>query len=632
MKNVLRFILILHLIAATTVLAHDGKDHPKLVVVANNLNFCTHAIVGGQTPAPGPKILRVRGANNEDLDEEKPATLLWKATASEGWIKISPDSGLTPSEATVWVDPAGLELGEHDGEIRFDTPGQLKPRFVQVKFRIHAPLPGLVLEPNEIHFFGTAFSNQILTDSVRVTASGNTEVEFEVSNSQRWLAVIPNEGEIPAVVKLKAFVDSLIPGTYYDTVIFRAASGENAQEPDNHGCGKDDELSALLPVTLSITSNGPGALEVVPRQLGFAATFGGPNPQSQQLFISVRESLQAPWEAHHNQSWLSLDPASGTATGDPSEITVDVAVDSLPPGPYVDSIFFISPNAGIDGALVIVFLQIFPSSGLSDSVAIADLTIPLTSPITKFSVPIFASNTQAVRSIILPLRFEDGQTVLDSVTFLGGRAEFADLKFFLRLADPKEFLLLIGFIATPALPPGSGTIGWLHFTTTGFPPQGIDTLIIDSTSVSNPISSSMGNVTLQQSLSISYIVTIGGNLFILNPAFKKGTVILAVPSAAEDRDGNRPKKFSLAQNYPNPFNPQTSIAYTLPKAATVRLDVFDILGRAVTTLLDKEQSAGTYNVIWDGRDREGNVVSTGIYFYRFKTDEYSETKKMLFVK
>jgi len=632
MKNVLKFILILHLIAGTTVLAHDGKDHPKLVVVPNNLNFCTHAILGGLTPAPVPKKLNVRGANNEDLDEEKPATLIWKATSSESWIKILADSGLTPSEATVWVDPVGLELGDHNGEIRFDTPGQLKPRFVQVKFRIHAPLPGLILEPSEIHFFGTAFSNQILNDSVRVTASGNAEVEFQASNSKPWLVLIPAQGETPVFVKLKAFVDSLIPGTYYDTVIFRATSGENSQEPDNHGCGKDGELSALLPVTLSVSSGGRGALEVVPRQLGFAATFGGTNPQSQQLFLSVRESLQAPWEAHHNQSWLSLDPASGIATGNPTEIAVNVEVDSLLPGLYVDSIFFTSPNAGIDGALVIVFLQIFPPSGLSDSVAIADLTIPLTSSITKFSVPIFASNTQAVRAFILPLRFEDGQTVLDSVTFLGGRAEFADLKFFLRLADPKEFLLFIGFVTTEPLPPGSGTIGWLHFTTTGFPPQGVDTLTIDSTSVSNPISASMGNVTLQQSFSVSYIVTIGGNLFILNPAFKKGTIILAVPSGAEEEGGNRPKKFSLAQNYPNPFNPQTSIAYTLPKAATVRLDVFDILGRVVTTLLDKEQSAGTYNVIWNGRDRSGNVVSTGIYFYRFKTNEYAETKKMLFVK
>ena len=97
-------------------------------------------------------------------------------------------------------------------------------------------------------------------------------------------------------------------------------------------------------------------------------------------------------------------------------------------------------------------------------------------------------------------------------------------------------------------------------------------------------------------------------------------------------DDNRPSEFSLSQNYPNPFNPSTNIEFGLSKAAHVKLDIFNIVGQKVRTLVDEEMKAGKYVVDWDGKDEQGNSVSSGIYFYRMKAEDFSDMKKMLLVK
>lgn len=88
-----------------------------------------------------------------------------------------------------------------------------------------------------------------------------------------------------------------------------------------------------------------------------------------------------------------------------------------------------------------------------------------------------------------------------------------------------------------------------------------------------------------------------------------------------------PNEFELKQNYPNPFNPSTTIEYTIPENSRLSLKVYDILGKEVATLVDKEQNSGTYIVIWDAKS-----VSSGIYFYRITAGNYSDTKMMILKK
>jgi hypothetical protein len=87
------------------------------------------------------------------------------------------------------------------------------------------------------------------------------------------------------------------------------------------------------------------------------------------------------------------------------------------------------------------------------------------------------------------------------------------------------------------------------------------------------------------------------------------------------------KNFALSQNYPNPFNPVTTISYTLPKAADVKICVYDFLGNEVATLVDGMRSEGTHTTLFDGAK-----LSSGIYFYKLQTEGRVISKKMVLIK
>ncbi|MGD0036761.1 MAG: FlgD immunoglobulin-like domain containing protein, partial [Bacteroidota bacterium] len=97
--------------------------------------------------------------------------------------------------------------------------------------------------------------------------------------------------------------------------------------------------------------------------------------------------------------------------------------------------------------------------------------------------------------------------------------------------------------------------------------------------------------------------------------------------------GELPKEFSLSQNYPNPFNPTTSIKFGLPVQAPVTMEIYNILGVKVRTLLRGEViSAGTHQMEWNGKDDAGVSVTSGVYLYRIDAGTFQVTKKMMMLK
>ncbi|UCC78595.1 MAG: T9SS type A sorting domain-containing protein [Candidatus Zixiibacteriota bacterium] len=100
----------------------------------------------------------------------------------------------------------------------------------------------------------------------------------------------------------------------------------------------------------------------------------------------------------------------------------------------------------------------------------------------------------------------------------------------------------------------------------------------------------------------------------------------------EDSDPRLPDRLTLSQNYPNPFNPQTTMSFGLPQKSTVALDIYDLLGRKVTRLVDGDMEAGQHVITWNGKDSNGNSVSSGIYFYRLITDYGVKQAKMTLLK
>ena len=91
-------------------------------------------------------------------------------------------------------------------------------------------------------------------------------------------------------------------------------------------------------------------------------------------------------------------------------------------------------------------------------------------------------------------------------------------------------------------------------------------------------------------------------------------------------------QYKLHQNFPNPFNPTTTISFEIPVISYTEIIIYDLLGCEVATLVDKKLTQGKYSAVWDGRDKYGRQVSTGIYIYQLRAGNIIETKKMCFVK
>jgi hypothetical protein len=93
-----------------------------------------------------------------------------------------------------------------------------------------------------------------------------------------------------------------------------------------------------------------------------------------------------------------------------------------------------------------------------------------------------------------------------------------------------------------------------------------------------------------------------------------------------------PMRYALEQNYPNPFNPSTEISFSVPSRSSVRLEVFDMTGQKIATLVDEEMAPGSYRVQWDAREAHGRTVASGVYLYRIQAGSFIATRKMVFVK
>ncbi|MGH7493309.1 MAG: S8 family serine peptidase [bacterium] len=104
------------------------------------------------------------------------------------------------------------------------------------------------------------------------------------------------------------------------------------------------------------------------------------------------------------------------------------------------------------------------------------------------------------------------------------------------------------------------------------------------------------------------------------------TVVEEEPAPALPRD------FALEQNYPNPFNPETFVKFQLPRASQVQLEVFDVAGRKIRTLVQKKLGAGSYEEKWDGKNDAGDPVPSGVYVYRVLADSFVHSRKMILLR
>jgi hypothetical protein len=125
----------------------------------------------------------------------------------------------------------------------------------------------------------------------------------------------------------------------------------------------------------------------------------------------------------------------------------------------------------------------------------------------------------------------------------------------------------------------------------------------------------------------------GTGLYIsMNPTFAAPNQSVINGIENEDQLSQFPAQFTLKQNYPNPFNPQTSIQYELSLPMSIQLDIFNLTGQKIKTLVNEYKRAGNHSVTWDGTDASGENVSSGIYIYSLHAGGNIQTSKMILTR
>ena len=125
-----------------------------------------------------------------------------------------------------------------------------------------------------------------------------------------------------------------------------------------------------------------------------------------------------------------------------------------------------------------------------------------------------------------------------------------------------------------------------------------------------------------------YTITVTGQGSNGTPVHKRTVTVYVSPSVTGV--GNNTEiinKYELSQNYPNPFNPTTKIEYNILQKSNVKITIFDMLGKVVTTFNKPQQDPGKHFVIFDARN-----LSSGVYYYKIQAGEFTDTKKMLLMK
>ncbi|PIW68969.1 MAG: hypothetical protein COW08_09715, partial [Ignavibacteriales bacterium CG12_big_fil_rev_8_21_14_0_65_30_8] len=133
-----------------------------------------------------------------------------------------------------------------------------------------------------------------------------------------------------------------------------------------------------------------------------------------------------------------------------------------------------------------------------------------------------------------------------------------------------------------------------------------------------------GNTRIQENseLFAKYIVELSNEIYLHNKNFWE-----LYNSTTGIKNEELPSKFELFQNYPNPFNPSTQIYYSVAKSGNVNLEIFDLLGRKIETLVNQFHSPGNYNVVFNAKN-----LSSGVYFYQLRAGSFSQVNKMILIK
>ncbi|MBN1213238.1 MAG: T9SS type A sorting domain-containing protein [candidate division Zixibacteria bacterium] len=547
-------------------------NDPNLIPEPSALRFEMEA--GGPLPAAQTIVISHAGYN----------PLNYGVSVSHDWLSVDPSSGSTPDTLTVTINTDTLPYGTHFGALTLiDTDFDDSTVVVSIRLDVTAPI--LALSDDTLSFQAFALIDETYQQLLIIENDGSGEFSWQATETASWLTLSENSGTAPDTVAVAVNAASLTTGNYVEAIIFEAAGAVGS--PDT------------VEVVLEVVDNLP---YLKPEPDSFYVQTGSPETIDTFIIVQNEGVGLLNWSATVTDSWLRADRLSGGA-GDTIKLTVDTV--GLERALYTATVE-ITDSAAFNIAVSVPFILNF-----ADSDTVLFNSVNVDSGTTSI-VPVELTLVNSMAALSLPVGFDPTAVMVDSVIFNPTLPAYFDKTARIDNVAGNIFIDLIRNGADSVLGPGHYLLVEIHFTADGHTgSSAIDTLISDS--------------------SVVYVLNDRNQQ--VTPAVIPGTINIDIPTAVDDGlpDG-LPGKIALMQNYPNPFNITTNINFELPLKTFVQLEVYNILGQKVNTLIEQELSAGTYSVIWDGNFDSGRVAASGIYFYRLMTVSNSLVRKMVLVK
>ena len=312
---------------------------------------------------------------------------------------------------------------------------------------------------------------------------------------------------------------------------------------------------------------------------------------------------------------------AGSGLGNPVSTGVDFSNWRFRPVDVVVSAeddTFILPTGVTD--TISFFLQNWVDRDDVLNVSISESRAWVTSP-ESFTIPLTDNRTAIVPlAIMIPPGTPDGTqgTVNLTATSQSDNFNFANTSVII-ISQAAKLSSIIVSPDSVIISPGDS----INFTATGYDQ-------FNSTASFSPIwSASGGSIDTKG----KFIAPSDTNIYVVTATDQSGLiageaiVIVTLITSVDENLNSTSTAFSLFQNYPNPFNPTTTIRYEIPDQGIVTLKVYDVLGREVTTLVNKEQPQGNYEIVFDGAE-----LTSGIYFFRINVGRFIATKKLILLK
>ncbi len=586
--------------------------------------------------------------------------LTWSATCNDSWAIPVPDTGAIPSSETdtitLTLDVSGLQPGEYTSNLLINSndPNH-RTLTIPLLVNVIQPGPQLVITPDSMNI--SLATHGILTDSLWVTNQGTETLHWSATTSADWIILPADTGDVG--IEMTSGIAVLfdpqgIPGQVYNETI---QFSSNAVDQPTFTVQLTVDIFEAPEITVI-----PDSIHVtLPEgQIG-ATAFTIRNDGSADLSCTVGNSFES--------NWLDPDPRDPAALqpGDSVLITVNIAGDVLSVGDHPGLCFVDSndPNEPVVDIpiLVTITAEVLPPEVVITAPA-SNAIIDTSTVVVEYTVNNFNvappnsgdgyvrfnldQRPGGIRYGVGPLTFAnlfDGEHVARVwlVDNAGNELDPAAIDSVTFTVDWEQPMLTLSPDAY-SLSLRQGNIYTDTVTVTNTGNVGLDFDIQNGAMVTSTLSHD--SLAVNESLALPFQIDLTEiatgqyddtlKIFSDHPKLPEVGVLFnieVIPSVGIDPEDFKPDHYFLSQNYPNPFNPTTRIVYYLPHDSRVKLTIFDFLGNELRTLVNSNQTANCYQISWDGKDKNGEQLPSGMYFYRLSArseqEQFMKTRKMI---